>query len=101
MAKTCIIERELKRERLVQKYAQKRAEYKRIILDPKSTHEEKWAAQEKLQQLPRNSSPCRLRKRCQVTGRPRGVYRKFGLGRGKLREHAMFGDIPGLVKASW
>ena len=101
MAKTCIIERELKRERLVKKHALKRAQFKKIILDPHASQEEKWAAQEKLQLLPRNSSPCRLRKRCQLTGRPRGVYRKFGLGRGKLREHAMFGDIPGLVKASW
>lgn len=101
MAKTCVVERELKRERLVKKYAAKRAQYKEIIRDPKTSQEEKWAAQEKLQSLPKNSTPCRLRNRCQLTGRGHGVYRKFGLGRTKLREHAMFGDIPGLVKASW
>jgi small subunit ribosomal protein S14 len=101
MAKTCVVERELKRERLVKKYAAKRAKYKAIIVSPKASQEEKWAAIAALQALPKNSTPCRLRNRCQLTGRSRGVYRKFGLGRSKLRNHAMFGDIPGLVKASW
>ena len=101
MAKTCVIERELKRERLVKKYAAKRAAYKAIVLSPTASQDEKWAAIAGLQALPKNSTPCRLRNRCQLTGRGHGVYRKFGLGRSKLRDHAMFGEIPGLVKASW
>lgn len=101
MAKLCVIERELKRERLVAKYAKKRAELKAIILNPEASQEDKWDAQAKLQSLPKNSSAIRLRRRCQLTGRPHGVYRKFGLGRNKLREMAMFGQVPGLTKASW
>ena len=101
MAKRSMIERELKREKLAAKYAGKRAELKAIILDVNASEEERWSAQVKLQQLPRDSSPVRKQRRCRVTGRPHGVYRKFGLGRNKLREAAMRGDIPGLVKASW
>ncbi len=101
MAKLCIIEREQKRELLVAKYAKKRAALKAVISSQTASQEEKWDAQVVLQNLPRNSSAVRLRNRCQLTGRPRGVYRKFGLGRNKLREMAMFGDIPGLTKASW
>jgi small subunit ribosomal protein S14 len=101
MAKTSVIEREKKRERLVKQYAKKRAELKEIIRDVNSTEEARWDAQLKLQKLPRNASPTRLRNRCQITGRPRGVYRKFGLGRTKLREATMRGDVPGLRKASW
>lgn len=101
MAKQCIIERELKRELLVAKYAKKRADLKTIISSLTASQEEKWDAQVILQSLPKNSSVVRLRNRCQLTGRPRGVYRKFGLGRNKLREMAMFGNVPGLTKASW
>ncbi len=101
MAKQCMIERELKRELLVAKYAKKRAELKALISSLTASQDEKWDAQVILQSLPKNSSVVRLRNRCQLTGRPRGVYRKFGLGRNKLREMAMFGDIPGLTKASW
>ena len=101
MAKQCIIERETKRELLVAKYAKKRAELKAVISSLNASQEEKWDAQVVLQNLPRDSSVVRLRNRCQLTGRPRGVYRKFGLGRNKLREMAMFGDVPGLTKASW
>lgn len=101
MAKLCIIEREQKRERLVEKYSKRRMELKAILSSQTASEEDKWEARIKLQSLPRNSSPVRLRNRCQLTGRPHGVYRKFGLGRNKLREHAMFGDVPGLTKASW
>lgn len=101
MAKLCIIERELKREKLVARYAQKRDELRAIMKSTTATQEEKWEAQAKLQSLPKNSSEIRLRRRCQLTGRPHGVYRKFGLGRNKLREMAMFGQVPGLTKASW
>jgi len=101
MAKVCIIERELKKERLVARFAKKRAELKTTILSLEASPEEKWDAQMKLQSLPKNSSKIRLRKRCQLTGRPHGVYRKFGLGRNKLRELAMFGQVPGLTKSSW
>ncbi|MEJ2133155.1 MAG: 30S ribosomal protein S14 [Gammaproteobacteria bacterium] len=101
MARTSIIEREKKRERLVQRYAERRAQLKAVINDRSVSDEERWDAQLKLQRLPRNSSAVRLRRRCRLTGRPRAVYRKFGLGRNKLREAAMRGDIPGLVKASW
>ena len=96
-----MIQRELKRQKLVQKYAAKRAQLKAIIRSPKSTDEERIAAQSRLNSLPRDSSPSRARTRCSVTGRPNGVYRKFGLGRNKLREAAMKGEIPGLTKASW
>ena len=101
MAKVSITEREKKREKIVAKYAEKRRTLKAIIADRSATDEERWEAQLKLQALPRNASPVRLRRRCGQTGRPRGVYRKFGLGRNKLREAAMRGDIPGLMKGSW
>jgi small subunit ribosomal protein S14 len=101
MAKTSMMQRELKRQRAVKKYASKRQSLKAVIVSEKASFEEKMAAVEKLQKLPRNSSRCRLRNRCGLTGRPHGFYRKFGLGRNKLRELAMNGDIPGLVKASW
>jgi small subunit ribosomal protein S14 len=93
--------REKKRQQLVNKYAAKRAELKKIIADEATSFEERMAAIAKLSMLPRDSSKCRLRNRCEVTGRPKGVYRKFGLGRNKLREHAMRGEVPGLRKASW
>ena len=101
MAKAGMIQKELKREKLVAKYAKKRAELKLVILDPKSNDDEKWDAQIKLQKLPVNSSASRLRTRCKVTGRPRAVYKKFALCRNALRKYAMLGDIPGLKKASW
>ena len=101
MAKLSIIEREKKREKIVAKYAAKRAELKGVVADRNASDDERWQAQLQLQKLPRNASPVRLRRRCAETGRPRGVYRKFGLGRNKLREAAMRGDVPGLVKASW
>ncbi len=101
MARISITEREKKREKIVAKYAEKRRVLKAIIADRSATDEERWEAQLKLQALPRNASPVRLRRRCGLTGRPRGVYRKFGLGRNKLREAAMRGDVPGLMKASW
>ncbi|MCI0504847.1 MAG: 30S ribosomal protein S14 [Gammaproteobacteria bacterium] len=101
MAKLSIIVREKKRELTVAKYAAKRAELKRKLRDPNVSDEEKEALRKKFNMLPRNASPCRLRNRCRLTGRPHGYYRKFGLGRNKLREAAMRGDIPGLVKASW
>ena len=101
MAKTSIIEREKKRRKTVAKYAAKRAALKRVVRDHNAADDERWQAQLQLQRLPRDASPVRLRRRCALTGRPRGVYRKFGLGRNKLREAAMRGDIPGLVKASW
>jgi len=101
MAKTSMIERETRRTKTVAKYAVKRAELKAIISSVKATDEERWDAQIKLQKLPRDSSPVRQRNRCRLTGRPHGVYRKFGLCRIKLRESAMRGEIPGLVKSSW
>ena len=101
MARTSIIEREKKREKTVAKYAAKRTRLKKIIGDRNASDDERWQAQMQLQKLPRDASPIRLRRRCAETGRPRGVYRKFGLGRNKLREAAMRGDVPGLVKASW
>ncbi len=101
MAKLSVVQRELKRAAAVEKYAEKRAILKKIILDVSATEEQKWEAQFSLQKLPRDSSPVRKRNRCKVTGRPHGYYRKFGLSRNKLREHAMKGDVPGLVKASW
>lgn len=101
MAKKSMINRELKRQQTVAKYAEKRAALKAVIANPNSTPEERWEAQIALQKQPRNASAARLRNRCRVTGRPHGVYRKFGLGRNKLREAAMRGDIPGLVKSSW
>ncbi len=101
MAKKSMINRELKRQQTVAKYAEKRAALKAIIANPNSTPEERWEAQIALQKQPRDASAARLRNRCRITGRPHGVYRKFGLGRNKLREAAMRGDIPGLVKSSW
>ncbi len=101
MAKVSMVEREKKRQSTVAKYAKKRAELKAIIKDQSLSEEERWDAQAKLQSLPRDSSPSRLRNRCQITGRPHGVYRKFRLGRNKLREAAMRGDIAGLKKSSW
>ncbi len=101
MAKTSMIQRERKRARLVNKYAAKRAELKAIIKSASSSDEEIFAAVQKLQALPRDASPSRQRNRCRVSGRPHGYYRKFGLARNKLREAAMRGDVPGLVKASW
>jgi small subunit ribosomal protein S14 len=101
MAKSSVIEREKKRARTVAKYAQKRAALKAIIGNRNASDDERWDAQLKLQALPRNASPVRQQRRCGLTGRPHGVYRKFGLGRNKLREAAMRGDVPGLVKASW
>ena len=101
MAKKSMIEREIRREKLVAKYAAKRAKLKAIIIDGNSTDEERVEAVAKLAGLPRDASPSRLRNRCAITGRPRGYYRKFGLGRNKLRESTMSGEIPGLRKASW
>ena len=101
MAKVGMKERELKREKTVAKYAEKRKAFKAILSSSTATDDEKWQAQVGLQQLPRDASPSRLRNRCQVTGRPHGVLRKFRLSRIKLREAAMRGDVPGLKKASW
>ena len=101
MAKTCMVNREVKRAKLVKRYAAKRAELKRKIADPKSSYEVRTAAQTALQKMPRDASPARQRNRCELTGRSRGVYRKFGLCRHKLREATMRGDVPGLRKASW
>jgi small subunit ribosomal protein S14 len=101
MAKTSLIQREAKREALVAKYAKKRAELVAIIDDAKRSDEERYVARLELQKLPRNSSPTRLRNRCNLTGRPRGTFRKFGLARNKIRELAFKGDIPGVIKASW
>ncbi len=101
MAKLASINRDLKRAALVRKYAKKRAELQAIINDQSLSEEDRYQARLKLQQLPRNANPTRLRNRCEVTGRPRGVYSKFGLGRNKLREAAMRGEVPGIVKASW
>ncbi len=101
MAKVSMVNREIKRLRAVKKYAAKRAELKAKLVDRKLSPEEREEAMRKLQSLPRNASPCRLRNRCSLSGRPHGYYRKFGLARNKLREAAMRGDVPGLVKASW
>jgi len=101
MAKVSMIEREKKRARMVAKYAEKRIALKAIVSDRSASDDERWEAQLGLQKLPRDASPVRRQRRCGQTGRARGVYRKFGLGRNKLREAAMRGDIPGLQKASW
>lgn len=101
MAKKSMIMRELKRAKLVKRYAVKRTALKKTISDVKSSDGERAAAQAKLNALPRDSSPSRQRSRCSITGRPHGFYRKFGLARNKLREAAMKGEIPGLTKASW
>lgn len=101
MAKKNMIEREKKRAKLVAKYAKKRQKLREIIASPATSYEEKQAAVVQLQKQPRDASPIRQRNRCSLTGRPRGVYRKFGLARHKLREAAMRGEVPGLKKASW
>ena len=101
MAKLALINRESKRRKMVAKFAARRAALFAIIEDSKRTDEDRQEARETIQRLPRNSSPVRLRNRCRLTGRPRGVFRKFGLGRNKLREIALRGEIPGVIKASW
>jgi len=101
MAKKSMIAREVKRKKLVEKYDAKRKSLKEIIRDPAATFEDKESAHLQLQKLPRDSSASRVRNRCNLTGRPHGYYRKFGLSRNKLREATMRGDVPGLVKASW
>jgi small subunit ribosomal protein S14 len=101
MAKKSMIAREKKRTQTVAKYAVKRASLKAILGDTMASDDDKWDAQVRLQKLPRDASPVRQRRRCAITGRPHGVYRKFGLCRNKLRESAMRGDVPGLVKSSW
>ena len=101
MTRKALEERELKRMKTVERFADKRRILKNILADSNTTPEEKREARVKLQKLPRNASPVRLRNRCAITGRPKGFYRKFGLGRNKLREQAMEGNIPGLHKASW
>jgi small subunit ribosomal protein S14 len=101
MAKKSMINREEKREKLVAKYAKLRAELKATIQNPKASEEDRWAAQLKLQSLPRDASPVRLHNRCGLTGRPHGYFRKFGLSRNMLRDAVMRGDVPGVVKASW
>jgi small subunit ribosomal protein S14 len=101
MAKKSMLAREKKRAKAVQKFAKKRQALKAIIADKNLSEDERWDAQLKLQAMPRNASPVRKQRRCGVTGRPHGVYRKFGLARNKLREAAMRGDVPGLVKSSW
>ena len=101
MAKLSIVNRDLKRRKTVKIYAEKRANILKVLADANATDEEKSDARASLQKLPRDSSPVRLRNRCSLTGRPRGVYSKFGLGRCKLRDIAMSGNIPGITKASW
>jgi len=101
MAKVSIINREAKRILMVKKYAAKRAQLKQVLADVNASEEERLIMRRQLQSLPRNASPCRVRNRCRTTGRPHGYYRKFGLGRNKLREAAMLGFIPGLVMSSW
>ncbi len=101
MAKNSMIARESKRARTVKRFAAKRAALKATIKSTESSYDERYQAQLKLQELPRDASPVRGRNRCRITGRPHGYYRKFGLSRNKLREAAMRGDVPGLVKASW
>ena len=101
MSKLALINRNEKRKHLVKKYAKKRAALQSIVDDAKASEEVRYAARLKIQALPRNANPTRVRNRCALTGRPRGVYSKFGLGRNKLREYAMRGEIPGIAKASW
>ncbi|MEM9744006.1 MAG: 30S ribosomal protein S14 [Pseudomonadota bacterium] len=101
MAKVSMVEREKKRAKTAAKFAAKRTQLKAVINNRETSDEERWEAQQQLQKLPRNASPVRKQRRCGLTGRPHGVYRKFGLARNKLREAAMRGDVPGLVKASW
>jgi small subunit ribosomal protein S14 len=101
VAKVSLIQREQKRVKLAARYAKKHAELKAIVDDAKRSEEERYLARMELQKLPRNANPTRLRNRCEMTGRPRGTFRTFGLGRSKIRELAFKGDIPGVVKASW
>jgi small subunit ribosomal protein S14 len=101
MSKTALTNREQKRRKTVKKFAAKRAQLMSMVNDQKMSPEDRYEARLRLQKLPRNASPVRLRNRCALTGRPRGVYRKFGLGRSKLRDIAMRGEIPGVIKASW
>ncbi|AFK64405.1 30S ribosomal protein S14 [Advenella kashmirensis WT001] len=101
MAKLSLINRDIKRAKLVEKFAAKRAALTAIINDTSKSDEERYDARLKLQQLPRNANPTRMRNRCVITGRPRGVFSKFGLTRHKLREMAMRGEVPGMTKASW
>ena len=101
MAKTALIQRELKREKLVAQYAKKYVELKTLSNDAKKSDEERMQARLALQKLPRNANPTRQRNRCAITGRPRGTFRQFGLARSKIRELAFAGDIPGVIKASW
>jgi len=101
MAKKSMIARDVKREKLAAKYAERRAELKRQVKNPEASLAERMEAAQKLSQLPRDASPSRQRRRCAITGRPKGTYRKFGLGRNKMREVVMRGDAPGVSKASW
>ena len=101
MAKLALINREAKRRKMVEKYKAKRAALEAVINNVSLSEDERFEARLKIQALPRNSSPVRLRNRCQLTGRPRGVFRKFGLGRSKLRDFVMRGEVPGMTKASW
>jgi small subunit ribosomal protein S14 len=101
MAKTSMVAREEKRTRTVAKFAKKRAALKAVLADLGASDDDKWQAQIQLQKMPRDASPVRQQNRCRITGRPHGVYRKFGMCRHKLREAAMRGDVPGLTKASW
>jgi small subunit ribosomal protein S14 len=101
MAKTAVVNRDKKRRATVKKYAARRKDLLEIINNPRFSLEDRYAARQKFQRLPRDASPVRLRNRCSLTGRPRGVYKKFGLGRAKLRDIAMRGEIPGVIKASW
>jgi len=101
MAKTSVVNRDKKRRAIVKKYSAKRKDLLEIANNQRVSPEDRYAARVKLQQLPRDASPVRLRSRCALTGRPRGVYKKFGLARGKLRDIALSGEIPGVIKASW
>ena len=101
MSKLALINRNEKRKKLVAKYAKRRAALTAIVMNEKASDEDRMAARLKVQQLPRNANPTRVRNRCALTGRPRGVYSKFGLGRSKLRDYIMRGEVPGVVKASW
>ena len=101
MAKLALKLRDQKRRRIVEKFKARRAALLELLQDPRVSDEDKEAARLKLQKLPRDASPVRLRNRCALTGRPRGVYRKFGLGRNKLRDLALKGEVPGIIKASW
>jgi small subunit ribosomal protein S14 len=101
MSKLALINRNEKRKKLVAKYAKRRAALTAIVMNQKASDEDRMAARLKVQQLPRNANPTRVRNRCSLTGRPRGVYSKFGLGRSKLRDYIMRGEVPGVVKASW